>query len=223
MSELIMLIRGESPIDEIAAYVDALDAERREAEVNVLGRNDQARLFEKAADGPAITLSHFVPDAVPDLTPIHHPGRNTIATFGYFRNFQKRFTRPEGDRERLFGYNASNAWFITPGYFVANETAGNAEWTERGGVVIDYHRVPDADVPAAWPKVVPNSQGLQKLVYLNTRDFMRRVSEHVSVGRAAREDERGDVVLDYWFTLVRRDPTPRDPDSEDRAKEEPRA
>lgn len=210
MSELITLIRGDSPIHAIADYVEGLDVERREAEVNVLARDDQARLFEKAADGPPITLSHFVPEAVPDLTPIHHPGRNTIATFGYFRNFQKRFTRPEGETERLFGYNASNAFFITPGYFVAYETTGNEEWTARGGVVIDYHRVPDAKVPDAWPEVVPNSKGLQKLVYLNTRDFMRRVSEHVSIGRAAREDERGDVVLDYWFTLVRRDPTPSD-------------
>jgi hypothetical protein len=220
MSELITLIRGESPIDAITDYVDALDRERREAEVNVLGGKDQARLFEKAADAPPITLSHFVPDAIPALTPVHHPGRNTIATFGYFRNFQKRFTRPEGESARLFGYNASNAFFITPGYFVAEETAGNAEWEKRGGVVIDYHRVPDAAIPSAWPEVVPNSQGLQKLVHLNTRDFMRRVSEHVSIGRAAREDERGDVVLDYWFTLVRREPTLTD--SDPRAKKEPR-
>lgn len=205
MSELTSLIRGASPIAELTAYLDALDPARREAEANALGRADQARLFEKAGDAPPSRLTDFVPATVPDLSPVHHPGRNTIATFTYFQRFQKRFTRPAGDRARLFGYNASNASFIKPGYFVAYETKGNEEWERRGGVVIDYHKVPDAGVPAGWPAVVPNEKGLQKLVYHLTRDFMRRVSAHVSIGRASREDEKGDRILDYWFTLCRRD------------------
>lgn len=200
MSELVSLIRGPAPIDHVTDYLDVMDAAAREREVNALRRADQARLFDKAADASAITLAHFVPDQVADLTPVHHPGRNTIATFAHFQRFQKRFTRPRGERERLFGYNASNAWFIHPGYFVAYETEG--DWTSRGGVVVDYFMVPDAEVPDAWPKIRPNGQGLQRLVYHRTRDFMRRVSAHVSIGRASRETDR-DVLLDYWFTLVR--------------------
>ncbi|HEY8428792.1 MAG TPA: hypothetical protein VIL20_10475 [Sandaracinaceae bacterium] len=208
MSELIALVRGAATIAEIAAYLDALEPERREREANALGRADQARLFEKAADAPRARLTDFVPASVPDLSPVHHPGRNTIATLPYFQRFEKRFARPRGDRTRLFGYNASNAFFIRPGYFVAYETDGRGEWERRGGVVIDYHRVPDAEVPAGWPAVVPNEKGLQKLVYHLTRDYMRRVSAHVSIGRASREDEKGDRLLDYWFTLCRRDPSP---------------
>lgn len=210
-SALVSLIRGEASIDAIAAHLDALADEAREAEVNALGRKDQARLFDKAADALPIRLTHFVPAALDDLVPVRHPGRNTILTLGYFQRFEKRFTRPRGERARLFGYNASNAWFITPGYFVAYETDGHELWAPRGGVVVDYHRVPDLEVPSSWPKVVDNHVGLQKLVYHLTRDFMRRVSRHVSVGRASREDDRGDALLDYWFTLCRRDPSsPRD-------------
>jgi len=54
--------------------------------------------------------------------------------------------------------------------------------------------------------VVPNSWGLQRLVYYRTRDFMRGVSKHVSIGRAATEDRKGDRWLDFWFTLVREEP-----------------
>jgi hypothetical protein len=210
MSELKALITGDAGITAIAAHLDALAPDVREREVNALRRSEQARLFEKAADSPPVRLLDFVPAALPDLTPVHHPGRNTVATFTYFQRFEKRFARPAGERARLFGYNSSNAFFITPGYFVAYETAadrhGGAEWKRRGGVVIDYHQVPDAGVPESWPRVVPNSQGLQKLVYHLTRDFMRKVATGVTIGRAAREDEKGDVELDYWFTLVRREP-----------------
>ncbi len=205
MGELVSMIRSGAPIAAIADYLDAQPAAARAAEVDALGRRDQASLFERAADAPRIELAHFVPDAVGDLTPVHHAGRNTIATLGYFQRFEKRFARPAGERERLFGYNASNAWFIHPGYFVARATAGNPAWEPRGGVVIDYFVVPDAAVPDGWPPIRESSAGLQRLVYHRTRDFMRRVSSHVSIGRASREVDV-DELLDYWFTLCRRDP-----------------
>ena len=204
-TELSSLIRGEASIADIAGYLDGLGAAARAAEANALARAEQALLFDKAADAPPIAVAHFVPPAVPDLTPVHHPGRNTIMTLPYFQRFEKRFARAADGSGRLFGYNASNAWFVTPGYFVAYETAARPEWAERGGVVVDSHQVPDADVPAGWPRVVDNGKGLQRLVYHLTRDFMRQVSRHVSIGRASREDERGDRLLDYWFTLCRQD------------------
>lgn len=208
MSELVALIRSEASITQIAEYLDALADGAREHEVNALRRKDQARLFEKAADGPPSRLADFVPAHVPDRTAVHHPGRNTVMTFTYFQRFQKRFSRPTRESTELYGYNASNAWFIHPGYFVGYETdASSKEWQARGGVVIDYHRVPPTEgpVPDGWPRVVPNSRGLQRLVYHLTRDFMRRVSKGVSIGRASREDPKGDRILDYWFTLCRRD------------------
>jgi len=207
-SELLSLIQGDASIAQVSAYLDALSVVARQVEDNSLGRSAQAQLFDKAADAEPITLEHFVPRSRDDLEPVHHPGRNTIMTLPYFQRFEKRFTRPTGDDERVFGYNASNAWFITPGYFVAYETKGHAEWEKRGGVVVDYHQIPDADVPGSWPEPVPNSRGLQRLVYHLTRDFMRRVSSHVSIGRASRDDGKNDSILDYWFILCRQDNKP---------------
>ena len=79
--------------------------------------------------------------------------------------------------------------WIGPGFFVGKKTAGNAAWEERGKVVIDYFEVPDSPVVEGWPKVVPNSKGLQVFVYHKTRDFMRRVSNHVSIGEAYKKEK----------------------------------
>ena len=176
-----------------------------QAQVLTLSGAHQARLFEKAADSKNLSLEDFVPSSAADLKPVHHAGRNTIPTLEYFQYFQKRFTRQLGAAEELIGYNHSNAFFIKPGYFVAYETKGMGLcWERRGGVVIDYHRVPEGEVPQRWPSVRPNGEGLQRLVYYQTRDFMRRVSEGVTIGLAAKEDSSGDRVLDFWFTLCRR-------------------
>ena len=205
MTDLHQLLAQKASIDVLAAHLDGLDPEERERQANDLSGREQALLWEVAADAPRIELSHFVPPSRGELSPVHHPGRNTIPSPRYFQLFEKRFCKPRGESARLFGYNASNASFVHPGYFVAYDTAGHDEWASRGPVVIDYHLVPDEDVPAAWPKVVPNSVGLQRLVYYRTRDFMRRVSSHVSIGRASKEDVSGDRELDFWFTLCRRD------------------
>jgi hypothetical protein len=66
-------------------------------------------------------------------------------------------------------------------------------------VVIDYWQVPDTAVVDGWPRVVPNNHGLQVLVYNKTRDFMRRVSAHLSIGAAYK----GEKALDHYFVLVR--------------------
>ena len=208
------LLRERTPIAILGQYLDGIGSLTREAQVNALSGPEQALLFEMAGDAPPLSLDHFVPPHLAPLTPVHHAGRNTVPVPEYFQYFQKRFARSatplvEGERERVFGYNASNAFFITPGYFVAYSTESHERevWRERGSVVVDYFEVPPkgTEVPAAWPAVVPNDVGLQKLVYHRTRDFMRRVSMHVSIGRASREDEKGDVDMDFWFTLVRRD------------------
>lgn len=199
------LLASKAGIDAIASHLDALDPTERELQANDLSGREQRALWDVAADAPRIELDHFVPRARGALDPVHHPGRNTIPSPPYFQRFQKRFCKPRGETARLFGYNVSNASFVHPGYFVAYSTAGHDHWRDRGGVVIDYWMVPDDDVPGAWPKVVPNSHGLQVLVYHHTRDFMRKVSDHVSIGRAAKEDASGDHVLDFWFTLCRQD------------------
>ncbi len=189
-------IRDGSKIQAIAEYLDGLAPEARAAEVLALGGREQSRLYALAADAPPIDRRHFVPDDTPARQPVIHEGRNSQPAF---RRFQKRFCRPEDGTPRLFGYNeAGIGRLIGPGYFVAHDTE---EGDPRGAVVVDYFEVPDGPVAAGWPPVVPNRQGLQRFVYHQTRDYMRRVSIHVAIGQAIRLEKR---VMGY-FVLCRRD------------------
>lgn len=198
------LIAEKTSAALLTKHLDALSAKERLAQCLALGRTAQAKLFETAGDGPPIRLSHFVPDGVADSIGVRHEGRNTVPVpVPRWQFFAKVFTKLPHDDDEVAGYNDSEAPLIHPGYFVAMETDVRPDWRGWGGVVVDYHRVPEPGVvlPDGWPDVVPNSVGLQKFVYFETRDFMRKVSEHVSIGRAAKEDK----LLDFWFVLCRKD------------------
>jgi hypothetical protein len=187
-------------IDAIAAYLDRLGPQERLAQTRTLSRADQRRLYEKAASARPLTLDDFTPAGTAARVEVIHDGRNTLPLPGGLKLFQKRFCRPEGGGERLFGYNQSPFLStIGPGFFVAVPTAGNAAWEPRGAVVIDYFQTPDGPVAEGWPKVVPNTKGLQTFVYNKTRDFMRRVSAHVSIGAAYKVEK----ALDHYFVLCR--------------------
>lgn len=196
-----LVLDPDTTIDAIAAHLDALDEVERIAALDVLGRREQRVLYNKAAAASPLTLSHFVPASARPLQAVNHQGRNTLPLPGKHRRFQKCFCLPEDGRERLFGYNdAPSRGLIGPGYFVAIPTVGQPDWEARGAVVVDYFQVPDAEVCSSWPAVVPNTKGLQRFVYHRTRDFMRRVSEHVSIGAAYKAE----TSLDHYFTLCRR-------------------
>src|SRR5262245_5834457 len=186
-------------IEEIGTYLDGLDPDARWAELGELGRSLQRTLYEKAHAQP-IGLDFFVNGHAP-RTEVIHDGLNTLPVPPPLRRFQKRFCRPDGERGRLFGYNEGvTRRFVGPGYFVAVETGGRPSWEARGPVVIDYFIVPDGAVPDTWPPVISNDRGLQRFVYRQTRDFMRRVSQHVSVGAAFKRER----PLDHYFVLCRR-------------------
>jgi len=188
-----------SSIDEIADHLDALAPDARWREVGVLDRAAQRTLYEKAHAAP-IGLEHFVDGTAP-RTEVIHDGLNTLPVPPPLRRFQKRFCRPDHETARLFGYNEGiTRRVIGPGYFVAVATRGRPSWEARGPVVIDYFEVPDGAVPDAWPRVVGNERGLQRFVYHQTRDFMRRVSQHVSIGAAFKRER----PLDHYFVLCRR-------------------
>lgn len=190
-------------IAEIGAYLDGLDASTRWSEVGQLDRARQRTLYEKAAHATPIDMAHFVGDARP-LDEVIHDGLNTLPLPSPLRRFQKRFCRPEstdGAGARLFGYNEGpTRRVVGPGYFVAIPTADRPAWSARGAIVIDYFQVPDGRVASGWPRVVPNDWRLQRFVYDRTRDFMRRVSRHVSIGAAFK----GERPLDHYFVLCRR-------------------
>lgn len=195
------LIASESAtIEEIGAYLDGVSHAERAEQVLKLGKKQQIALWDKAQDAPFIGPEYFVPADVPATTPVIHHGRNTLPAF---KNFQKVMARSAGDNPYIFGYNeGSTRGLIGPGYFVVRATAGNADWEARGPQVVDYFSVPETEcaIPEGWPKVKPNSSGLQVFVYNKTRDFMRRVSEHVSVGSAYKVEKK---IGGAYFILCR--------------------
>lgn len=187
-------------IGDVSEWLDRADATDRLQAAFELKRSEQRALYNLAEKAEAVSLEHFVPEEINAVTPVHHRGRNTLPLPPSHRLFEKRFCRPRDGSARLFGYNQSpSRRLIGPGYFVARATSGDASWSERGAIVVDYYQVPDGEVPPSWPTVVPNSKGLQRFVFKGTRDFMRRVSNHVSIGAAFK----GEKALDHYFILVR--------------------
>jgi hypothetical protein len=203
MTDLLDLLASEgSGIAEIADFLDRAAPEQRLAAAYSLDRAAQRALYRRAAAAEPITLEHFVPREVGELQPVHHKGRNTLPLPPSLKLFEKRFVRPPDAGERLFGYNESLPnRVIGPGFFVARPTRQEPSWVERGAVVVDYVQTPEGELPAGWPKLVPNSRGLQRFVFYGTRDFMRRVSRHVSIGAAYK----GEKSLGHYFILVRQE------------------
>lgn len=190
-SELVLA--SDACIDHIADWLDGLDPETRVAESRTLGPEAQRRLW-RLARGRAVTLADLVPEDHAPLTPVRHYGRNTLPAF---RLFEKRFCRPsEGVGEHvLWGYNeGSSRPLVGPGYFIVRETHGDS----RGEVVIDYTHVPP-EKPAAWPAIRSNELPPSRFVYGFMHDFMRRVSAHVTIGRAYKHDRE----TPNCFTLCR--------------------
>ena len=114
------------------------------------------------------------------------------------RLFEKRFTRATDDGSVVYGYNeGSTRKFVGPGFFVAGMD------DSEGTIGIDYYRVPPqgAVLPAGWPTVRPNEKGISRFVYAKMIDYLRRVSQHVSVGRAVRKGK----VTNNYFVLCRKE------------------
>jgi hypothetical protein len=197
-----LLATEPASIEAIAVFLDRLSHAERLDETRTLGRDAQRRLYRAAKRAAPLTLDDFVPLGVAQRVAVRHHGRNTLPLPASLRLFEKRFARPEQGEGTLYGYNQSPFLStIGPGFFVAVSTAGKPDWEERGGVVVDYFQVPAGPVPDGWPEVVPNTRGLQRFVYHETRDYLRKVSEHVTIGAAYKVEQ----PLDHYFVLCRED------------------
>ncbi len=173
----------------LSGYFDGLDAKTRIQEVRALTAREQAMLFEAAKGFRPLKLTDFVPENVPALKQVIHFGRNSLPLF---KIFEKRFCRPEGKKDELWGYNEQPLKALTgPGFFVAWQVSDEE-------VLLDYTRIPPGK-PEEWPEIIPNSARLSRFIYYNTQDYMRGVSKHVSIGRATRRGK----TMDNWFVLCR--------------------
>ncbi len=200
--DLTEMVLGGGTLLEIASFLDALDHDERLAQVRRSPRRIQPRLFDLAEHAPPLTLDYFVSADQPAGQPVVHHGWNSLPLPAFGRRFGKPMARCPDGSGLLFGYNDSPFTpLIGPGYFLHTGTDHEARWSGRGGTVIDYFQVPSHEVLQAWPRVVPNSRGLQMFVYNKTRDFMRRVSRHVTIGAAFKKGRR----IGAYFMLVRED------------------
>ena len=179
---------------EIARFLDGLASADRIEAVRSLGRAEQRRLYRAVEGFLPLQLADLVPPACADLETVRHFGRNTLPAFTLF---EKRFCRPRGADTRkpgeLWGFNHQALSFVTgPGYFIAREDPSRAE------ILIDYTAVPPSH-PDGWPEVRRNEVGLSQFVYGHMIDTLRRVSEHVTIGSAARKGRD----IGSWFVLAR--------------------
>jgi hypothetical protein len=182
---------------QVAQVLDGLSHEERVAAVRALGKNEQSRLWEAVDGFRPVALADIVPGTVETNRQVRHFGKNSLAMFTHF---EKRFLRPEGQDaaapSELHGYNFQESglasWFSGPGYFVAVASP------DRPEVQIDYRRLP-ASHPDGWPEIRSNEKGGGRLVYGFMVDTLRRVSEHVTIGRANRHGKD----MNAWFLLCR--------------------
>jgi hypothetical protein len=193
MSNSIVLARQylheKKDIDALSNLLDGIGHDERVIVSRAMNRKDQKAMWELSLDYRPMTIDDIVP-AQELLVEVRHIGKNTLPVFSHF---EKRFCRSSQHPQQLIGYN----WGVTrplvgPGYFVAYN---NAETQE---VDVDYRMMP-IDKPQDWPVIKGNSGGVGKLVFGNMVDSLRKVSEHVSIGSAARNGK----PMGSWFVLCR--------------------
>ena len=191
----ILAIARQDTID-VDALSDAFDGADHATRLAAIGKFTpklQRNLFE-AAQGRSVTVAQVVPEDTAALQEVIHHGQNTLPAF---RSFQKRFCRPTAEhkpdnRDVLWGYNHQTMSGITgPGYFVAYDDA------DTGEVVIDYRELPP-ERPDSWPQIIDNKARLGRFVYAGMVDRLRRVSDHVTIGRAYKSKP-----MNAFFALVR--------------------
>jgi hypothetical protein len=189
-----LLHDGSGKSADIASFFDGLAHAERVDAIRSLGRAQQSALWDASEGFSELGLLDLVPSGTPVDATVRHYGKNTLPAFSHF---EKRFARQASvdpnDPAELIGFNFQTLSPLTgPGYFVAVPSE------REGEVLVDYRRVPTAH-PVGWPDIKPNERGLSRLVYGFMIDTLRRVSEHVTIGSAARNGKD----LGSWFVLCR--------------------
>jgi hypothetical protein len=195
--DVSVLLEPSIDLLRLEEVLDGLGHEGRVHTTRTWNKKYQASIYE-AVKGRSIDMDFLVPPSTGTLVEVIHDLHNTLPLFS---NSQKRFCRlPEGEEVKMAGYNHASTNPLTgPGYFVVREP-DERDGEHAGELAIDYTKLPKSK-PASWPEIRDNNSGIGSLVYGNMIDYMRKVSTHVSIGRATRKGKS----MDAWFTLVRKD------------------
>jgi hypothetical protein len=187
---LTSLVASETTtLAQLAAHLDALDAEGRVREIRQMPGRLQERVWKLAQEAAPLTLDDLVPPG--EGQEVILAGKNSLPMFTWF---EKRFTRLSG---KIVGYNDQTMSFVTgPGYFTVVPGPPPERQKE---LLIDYTQLPTEKL-AAWPAIKSNSSGLSRFVYHNLHDYLRRVSRDVVIGEATRMGK----PMNSWFLIARR-------------------
>ena len=187
------LKRGAADMNGLSAWLDGLSNEERSSEILTLGKSAQRTLW-KLCSGRDVSIEDMVPSTTPILQPVRHIGKNSLPVFS---RFEKRFCRISADPNLLVGYNEGPTRpYVGPGYF----TTRLSDEKERGTTVIDYTLIRTEKVEE-WPDIKPNTKGLCKVVYGEMLDYLRKVSTHVTIGKAWKYGKE----TENYFMLLRED------------------
>ncbi|MBK7579976.1 MAG: hypothetical protein IPI67_07185 [Myxococcales bacterium] len=193
---LLLGHHDEHSIPRIGATLDRMDHKSRLYTTESATKEDMVALWELMKEQP-VDADHFVPSGVDAMKEVIHHGKNTLPAFTHF---QKRFCRADDDSGDVYGYNfGSTLWLTGPGYFVAH--AAKDEKDPPSEYLVDYTRIPPKK-PDAWPDIRDNEGGISALVYGRMKDYMRKVSDHVSIGKAYKQGK----AIGAYFMLCREDP-----------------
>lgn len=167
-------------LDAIRSHLNGLGHEQRVQEVRQIPGGLQGRLFAAAEGSGELDSSYFVPEDTADGTFVRHYGKNSLPAFSIF---EKRFARPAADSPVMWGFNHSAMMpLVGPGHFVLRTGP------EPGEMHVDYYSVPEARLDDA-PPLARNDKGISALVYGHMIDVLRRVSAHVTIGRAVKKGQ----------------------------------
>jgi hypothetical protein len=193
--DVSVFLEPKVDIEKLAEILDGLGHDGRVHTMRTWDKKRMAAIYD-ACEGRPITLDHLVPPSIGANVEVIHDLRNTLPLFS---NAEKRFARLENDIASVGGYNRQHgiARATEPGYF----TVRDGEGEHANELVIDYGKVPTTK-PSSWPEIEANDKGfLNGIVWGGMVDYLRRISQHVSVGKATKDGK----AIGQYFALVRRD------------------
>jgi hypothetical protein len=183
------LVRRGASRESIAGFLDAMSPSARSSAVLEVRGSLVGKLYEAVGGAEPLALEDLV--APGERGTVIFEGRNSLPAFS---RFQKRFARV-GDV--VVGYNHQLMSFVTgPGYFVTRPpTPGE---THPDELFFDYTADPPG-IPTGWPPFKANDEGLGRAVWMDMKDFCRRVANGVLVGKAYKKG----AAQGAYFTLSR--------------------
>lgn len=189
---------GACQLEALGAYLDGLDQPTRIKESTSFSPKQQRAIWEAANGAPRLDMNYFVPENKGPLEEVVHWGQNSMPVFSKFQKVMCRTSDATG----FSGYNVSGViGLVGVGYYVTRETTEADD--DNNGIVVDYTKVP-TEKCAHWPDIPASGNNrLGALVYGGNLDYMRRVSKHVSIGRAKKPNTT--KWMPAWFMLCRED------------------